>query len=321
LNERIINIAVSGNPHYHVELWINFLNSIKGINASRFIDKFQNIDIVYWVFGGGPSVKKFPLFWLKKNPILIIHWIGSDVLYRLEYKQSGLFKLSEALWDRFLKIKESRNGVVHLALAEWLVPELRQTGITAEYLPISTIDTLQPTNEKSSSEREYDFLSYIPSNRGSFYGEEKILSIAKKLNTKKFIIIRPDILEKENLSSDNKLKNVTYLPRKPFKEMSEIYLNSKCFLRFTKHDSLSLSVLEALYYKEQVFWTYDYPNVHCISKTSNLIEKLDSTISDWKPNIKGHNFVKENFNMEKIKADYHKKLNEIVVSRILNNIS
>lgn len=320
LNERIINIAVGGIPHYHVELWISVLNSLEGINASRFKNKLQNIDIVYWVFGGGPSVKKFPLFWLKKNPVLIIHWIGSDVLLRTEHKQSGLFKLNKALWDRILKIKESRNGVVHLAAAEWFLPELQQTGITAEYLPISTIDTLQPTNEKSSDEREYDFLTYIPSNRSSFYGEEKILSIAKKLTTKKFIIIRPDILEKENISNDNKLRNVTYLPRKPFTEMKDIYLNSKCFLRFTKHDGLSLSVLEALYYKEQVFWTYNYPNVHYISKTSDLIKKLDSAASDWKPNIDGCNFVKENFNIEKIKADFQKKLDEIIISRGLNNL-
>jgi hypothetical protein len=314
----MINIAVGGIPYHHVELWINLLNSMEGINASLFNEKLQKIDIVYWVFGGGPAVKKFPLFWLKKNPLLIIHWIGSDVYLRTQYKQSQFFNLNKALWDRILKIKESRNGVVHLTTAEWLVPELRKTGITAEYLPISTIDTSQPINEKSCSEREYDFLSYIPSNRGPFYGEEKILSIAKKLPTKKFLIIRPDILEKEDLSSNNKLKNITYLPRKPFKEMNEIYLNSKCFLRCTVHDSLSLSVLEALYYKEQVFWTYDYPNVHCLSKISNLIEKLDSTVSDWKPNIDGHNFVKKNFNLEKIKADFQNKLDEIIVSRVLN---
>lgn len=315
MKKKIIYIAVGGIPHNHVELWMNLLNSIEGINASLFNEKFQKIYIVYWVFGGGPSVKKFPLFWLKKNPLLIIHWIGSDVLYRTENKQSRFFNLNQALWDRFLKIKESRNGVVHLAAAEWLATELKQTGITAEYLPMSTIDTSQPINEKTSSQREYDFLSYIPSNRGPFYGEEKILSIAKKLTTKKFVIIRPDILKKEDLPSDNKLKNVIYLPRKPFREMKEIYLNSKCFLRFTIHDGLSLSVLEALYYKEQVFWTYDFPNVYCISKTSNLIEKLDSTVSDWKPNINGHYYVKMNFNVEKIRADFQKKLNEIIESR------
>lgn len=315
MEKRIINIAVGGIPFHHVELWMNVLKSIEGMRVSLFNDTLQNIDIVYWVFGGGPSVKKFPFFWLKKHPLIIIHWIGSDVYLRTQYKQSNSFKLNKVLWDTCVKIKEFRKGVVHLATAEWLVPELRQTGISAEYLPISTLDTSQPMNEKSSNEREYDFLSYIPVKRGSFFGEDKILSIAKKLPTKKFIIIRPDILEKENLSSHNKLKNVTFLPRIPSNDMKDVYLNSKCFLRFTVHDSLSLSVLEALYFKEQVFWTYEYPNVHCISKTSNLIETLDSTVSEWKPNIDGHNFVKENFNLEKIRTDFQKKLNEIIVSR------
>jgi hypothetical protein len=224
--------------------------------------------------------------------------------------------LNQTLWDRFLKIKESRRGVVHFAAAEWLISELHQTGINAEYLPISSIDTSQPITEKASTEREYDFLSYIPSNRAEFYGEDKILSIAKKLTTKKFIIIRPDIVEKEKIANISQYKNVTYLPRKPFKEMNELYLNSKCFLRFTKHDGLSLSVLEALYYKEQVFWSYPYPNVHHISETKDIIKKMDSIVSDWKPNIDGHKFVKENFNLQKVKANFQKKLEEIIASRL-----
>lgn len=289
---------------------------MKNVNASIFDGNLQKIDILYWVFGAGPSVKQFPLFWLKKNPLLIIHWIGSDTYYRLENKKSKRLNLNQILWDRFLKIKESRDGVVHLAVANWLIPELRQTGIDAEYLPISTIDTSQPITDKTLTEREYDFLSYIPSNRAEFYGEDKILSIAKKLTTKKFIIVRPDIIEKEKIISTNKLKNVTYLPRKPFKKMHELYLKSKCFLRFTKHDGLSLSVLEALYYKEQVFWSYPFPNVYHISETKDLIKKIDSVVSDWKPNIDGHKFVKENFNLTKVQADFHKKIEEIIASRL-----
>lgn len=314
----MIRIAVGGKPYYHVELWMNLLNSIKGIHATLFNDTLQNIDIIYWIFGGGPSVKKFPLFWLKKNPPLIIHWIGSDVYIRTECKKSGSFHLNRALWDRLLKLKESKNGVAHLATAEWLVNELHKTGITAEYLPITTIDTSRPYTEKSSDERTFDFLSYIPSTRGPFYGEEKILSVAKKLSTKKFIIIRPDILDEENHSRNITLKNVTILPRKTLNEMNEIYSNSKCFLRFTRHDSLSLSVLEALYYKEQIFWTYDYPNVYCISKISNLAEKMESIATNWTPNIEGHNFVKKNFNLEKIKDDFKKKIDEIIESKDWN---
>jgi hypothetical protein len=88
------------------------------------------------------------------------------------YKKSRSFKLDQAIWDILLKIKELRKGVTHLAVTKWLVSELYQTGINAEYFPISTIDNLKPINrEKSSSEREYDFLSYIPSNNASFYGE------------------------------------------------------------------------------------------------------------------------------------------------------
>lgn len=66
-------------------------------------------DFIYWVGGQGPSIKKYILFWIRKNPIIINHWIGTDVLAKMEKKHHpGIHSIPDVILDCIIRgrIKE-----------------------------------------------------------------------------------------------------------------------------------------------------------------------------------------------------------------------
>ena len=82
MNKRI-KIAVCGNqgPVSCNDIIIECLKTIEGIEIDNS-QTLHNPDIIYWVSPRGPSIKKYFLFWMKKNPLIINHWIGTDVIDR-----------------------------------------------------------------------------------------------------------------------------------------------------------------------------------------------------------------------------------------------
>jgi hypothetical protein len=93
--------------------------------------------------------------------------------------------------------------------------------------------------------------------------------------------------------------------------MQELYSKSKFFLRFTEHDGLSLSVLEALYFKLQVLWTYSFPHVYHIKNNDILIESLPDIVNEWRPNDEGHEYVLNNYSINVWKKDFSKLIQDL----------
>ena len=84
MNQRI-KISVWG-PTGPLNILRDSLNKcLTAINFFEVVDSYyKQPDIIYWVGGKGPSIKKYFLFWIKKNPLIINHWIGTDVLEEMK---------------------------------------------------------------------------------------------------------------------------------------------------------------------------------------------------------------------------------------------
>lgn len=271
------------------------------------VSKINDADLIYWVYGNGPAFnfKNFT-FWIKNNKKFILHWIGTDVLTHISKLRSTKLKsrLYYGIWNRLILRKVKRRSMVNLCCAPWLCEELAEIGIPSTYLPLTTIK--KEKFDFHESERGYDFMSYLPQGRMNLYNGEEVIKVASKMNIYRFILVIPDINSINELALKQIPDNITIIPRVDFEKMTDIYRNSKCFLRFTKHDGLSLSVIEAMANRMQVFWTYKYPNVHYVNLADrdNLLNLLYNTIENWKPNFEGQSYVLNNLNIHEIELKF-----------------
>lgn len=273
---------------------------------------FLQADIIYWIFGPGPDLVRFFFKWFNPRVIIIIHWIGSDVLYIKEkvnvvnLRKNAYYKL----WLFVNKWKARQKRVFHFASAEWLVAELAEIGLDSTYLPISSIDDALLSKEFSNVSKTYDFYAYFPYHSPEIYNGALILEIADRMSEFKFVFVHPDLNECD-IQKLNYPANVKALPRQTHDEILDLFKQTKCLLRFTKHDSLSLGVLEALASQMQVLWTYNYPHVVTVVLSDiYVVEKtMRDTINNWHCNSEGKKYVSDNFNSVKIRSLYDKSLN------------
>jgi hypothetical protein len=301
--DKRIKIAVCGDEYVSGVI----RDSLRTIPVFEVInsDEVRQSDIIYWVYGKGPSMRKYLLFWIKKDPLIINHWIGSDVLDEMERKtKPGITKINNFIQDCIVRWKMKNGGLITLAGAPWLVEELAKFPIQATYLPITTIDTQKLGPVDNQHVKDIDFLSYIPISRFNFYGGDKIVKLATRWPEYNFLIICADINEISRDFVEKLPENITIIPRVSRSSMPEFYQRSKFFIRYTEHDSESLSVFEALYYNLQVLWTYDFPCTIKIRTFETLSDSISSRVENWQPNYQGHDYILEHFSLEKWRADF-----------------
>jgi hypothetical protein len=274
---------------------------LQGIDFLEVVDSdYKHPDIIYWVGGKGPSIKKYLLFWIKKNPIIINHWIGSDVIAEMEKKQhQGIQRTGNFILDSIVWWKMKRGGLINVAVAPWLVDELAQSDIPATCLPITTLDPHFLGTPDIQHAKDIDFLSYVQLRRFDFYGGDKIVKLAERWKDYTFLIILGDLTEIPPDLVEKMPGNVTISPRVERDKMPGLYQRSKFFLRYTQHDGLSLSVLEALYFNLEVLWTYDFPYTHKIETFEKVSDSIPYLVKSWHPNDRGHAYVIEHFSLEK----------------------
>ena len=305
--DKPLKISVCGNEGPLTIVNDSLIHSLKKINLFDVGNghDIQQSDIIYWIGGNGPPVKKYFLFWIKKNPIIIIHWIGTDVLGEMiRSQQRGTRRIENFIMDTLFWLKRKRGGLIHLAVAPWLVDELSALHIAASCLPVTTIDIRKLGTVDTRAVKDIDFLSYVHFRRFNFYGGDKIVQLARRWQKYKFLIICADLTEIPPEFVEKMPENVTLYPRVAWNAMPEFYQRSKFFIRYTHHDGLSLSVLEALYFNLEVVWTYDFPCTHKIETLDALSDSIPSLVKNWQPNKKGHEYVIEHYSIEKWGADF-----------------
>jgi hypothetical protein len=279
-------------------------------------DNLNQSDIIYWIAGRGPSIKKYFFLWIKKDPIIINHWIGSDVTAETERTQKhGIYRIQNFIQDFIYDWKMKKGGLINLAVAPWLIDELSKININATYLPLTTIDEHKLKPVDIHHVKDIDFLSYGLFHRFVFYGGDKIVELANRWQNYTFLIIFADIDEIPLDFIKKMPKNLTISPRVNWNEMPEFYQRSKFFIRYTQHDGIPLSVLEAFYYNLQVLWTYDFPYTQKIETQEKLSDSIPSLVKNWYPNENGHAYVLENFTVDKWRANFL----EIIQSKVHQN--
>ncbi len=300
-------VLVGGNP-YHLELIKSCLSSDEDFTILTDKAEIKNADLYYWIYGPGPSIKNYFHLLIHQKPKLIIHWIGTDVLNYQCYPQKFSLKIVRKIKEIIHELK----GVVHLAGSPWLADELAALGIRAEFFPLTTIDLKTMSHENIGVNKTIDFLSYIPLGRFNFYGGDKLIKLAEYLPYSSFLVIMPDDIDiSKNINVPDHPENITLIGKTDIQRMIDIYLHSKCFLRFTEHDGLSLSVLESMFYKLHVFWTYKFPHTIHVEKYEGLQEIMQEILSNWQPNEAGHNYVVKHYSTDVWKGKFREMLCEL----------
>ena len=300
--DKRIRIAICGDEDA-TEVVRNSLESIPLFKIVS-IDNFREIEIIYWLYGKGPSMTKYFLSWIKKDPIIINHWIGSDVISEKEKNQQGFNRIRNFIQECIFRWKMKKGGLLNFAVSPWLVDELSIMQIPATYLPITTIDIQKLGTVDQQPVKDIDFLSYALFRRFDFYGGDKIVKLADTWKNYTFLIILADLNSIPLDFVEKMPPNIIFSPRVHRDKMSEFYQRSKLFIRYTQHDGLSLSVLEALYYNLQVLWTYEFPYTSKIETLEKLSDSIPSLVENWQPNYGGHKYVIENFSIERWKTNF-----------------
>jgi hypothetical protein len=204
--------------------------------------------------------------------------------------------------------KMKNGGLINLTSGPWLVGELAKFHIHASYLPITTIDENHLGTVDVHQENDIDFLSYVPLNRFDFYGGDNIVRLARRWKNYTFLLVFPDLQEISPEIVEKMPKNVMVFPKVNRNDMNNLFGRSKFFIRYTQHDAISLSVLEALYFKLQVLWTYNFPFTQKIETLEKLSDSLPSLVQNWQPNEDGHAFVTQYYSTENFKENFMKIL-------------
>ncbi len=296
----------------YIESSQDFLSIVKAHNINYYEFVLEKEAEVYYFIGGlRLSLKKLK-YWLSVTKPVVIHWIGTDV-HTIVNDQVTSSKESIPLSLRRFFFKYKKN-FLHLASAPWLCEELKEIGIISRFLPITTLSKSVVNVIDVTRERNIDFLSYVPQSRFNFYGGDIIVKIAKNIPNRKFVIIVPDAESQSSIGLSGIPNNVMLLPRMSFDAVQKLMAKTKVFLRLTKHDGLSLSVLEAMNNACQVLWTYQFPFV-IQTKTSTLSDDVSSVVEKWSPNIQGRDYVRENFQAEVVYENLQKTIRDFYVKR------
>lgn len=289
--KKIGEVLGQNNLNYRIEKFTK--NPLKHINT------ILSADIFFLVYAN-ISFKFIVLFlipaWLAKKKVYI-EWIGSDVLNLM---QSKIKKLRAKFLNRF---------AVNLCECKWICDELKDCGVTAKvgpYISFSTIFRKEPFNKKQSSDIDFNnsfvCTTYAGQGREDLYSIPEIIEVIKEMPQVELHILGHN---GENLP---KFENIFFHGWISQDEVLKAYEKTDLFIRFTKHDGLSYSVLEAMSLGLNVAYSYDLPETfHLKSKIDlkNIIEKLNkekkergSTINNNARDYIQKNFI-ENKNSEK----------------------
>jgi len=243
----------------NTKTWVVLLRKVLDELGFEVSNDYSRSDVVFWFYGSALWQLKLWKLWFLRGKKVFVFWIGSDVL-NFTRPKGLIMKFYVFLNKLLLRLISKKHDVKHLTSAPWLVSELRSVGVNAVFIPLQTI---REGNDygRDWDEREFDYVSYLPLKNWFFYGGDKIRDLALSEPKKKFLIVIPDYnRDSPELNNQELLKklpdNVVFTGWMLREEYLRILGNSKYFLRLTKHDSLSCSVIEALFNGCIVIWDY-----------------------------------------------------------------
>lgn len=231
-------------------------------------------------FGGPAPNAALAVAASRRNIPVIVIWAGSDV--------------TKAQSDPFGLELVKQEGFTHLAVAPWLVDELRSLGIQAQYVPVAG---MRPGSPVRPVTRKFSVLTYLPEPRRDFYGEELVYRVARSM---------PSVLFRVVGAGD---RSAAAPPNVEFaghvQDMEKGLDDCTVLLRQPRHDGTSMLVLEALARARHVIWNYEFPHVRTARGADEVLQVLRDLESQQRSgeldlNIAGREYVLEHFSRSKI---------------------
>ena len=214
------------HPGHAARLWVTLLPEL------------LRADVLYLISSRIDRRSPQALLALAWRRPIVIHWVGTDVLFALEAFRAG--RASRRLL----------RHATHLADAPWLIDELAELGVRAEYvaLPVPALARAEPPTLPAA----FRVLVYYPVDaldREDFDGGT-IFRLIREFPSVRFLIIPspPETLPgplPANLEA-----------RGWVSDMDAVYEETTVYLRLTIHDGTSFMAIEALSRGRHVIWTH-----------------------------------------------------------------
>lgn len=240
--------------------------------------------IVHYLWGSShPLIYIIPKLLRKK---VIIHWIGTDVLH--------VTSMKEGIFDTLLRKIAYKMVDLHLVEFEPLASELRPLGIEAKVIPL--MPDMPLLQEDITWPSKDAVLVYLPERRPEFYGSSIVFRLAEELPEIKFLIVA------HAGEGAPQLPNVKYLGW--VNDMEGVWEQVKVYLRLTKHDGLSHTVIEALARGKHVIRSREFPYCRQARTFKEAKDALKDILRQNQPNIEGMHYVRSQFEPSKIAQEY-----------------
>lgn len=295
-------LAVVVGLDYHVRLLANSVNReahgwhFKPYGSSRLgtlnaLWALRHADALI-CFGGPAPNAALSIAAKRLNVPVFVIWAGSDVIKA----QSDPFHMEIIKQERF----------EHLAVAPWLVDELRDLGVEAKYVPVAGVSAGNPIKPLPEAFR---VLTYLPEPRRNFYGAPLVYEAARNMPEVEFDVVGAGRHDSEAPS------NVRFLGH--VQNMQQLLDHSTVLLRQPKHDGMSVLVLEALSRARHVLWSYEFPHVRRAGSVEDVLNELRELkrahdAGELQCNFDGRAFVLREFARSEVTANLIGNLNSAI---------
>jgi hypothetical protein len=276
----------TNNTYIHLNTYYNKKDQL------RFLFHLKNLDVLYSINGTLDESKVITKVLDKGKPV-ILNWAGSDVLNAIEAYKSNNYN------ERFHK------ECVHHAVAPWLAEELKEINIDAKYLPYLGFDSEKTQDAKSEENgTRLKVITYINEQNPSFYGLEKVQQIAQECPDIEFGIVGMQ-------SEENSLSNVKFYGW--VDDLRTLMNEYDVIIRQTEHDGLSNFILDGLSLGKTVIYNKAFPHCTFADNIPDCVRELTQlNVADLKNNIKGIDFINNEFNKEKVLGNVKKEFEKII---------
>jgi hypothetical protein len=277
----------SENTYTFLNTYYNFWDRLKAAWT------IPNVDLVYSINGAVKDSSAFSLA-LCLNKLLVIHWVGTDVLSAKKHIENG--EHNQSFIDR----------ANHLCEVGWIQKELEESGITSEVMNFASFEG--DSKAKEVKVDPFYVLTYITYERAEFYGIKTVINMA---NANQDIAFKIAGMDKYDAELPKNIELLGWIDN-----MGELIAKSGVCLRYTKHDGLSSFVLETLAHGKQIIYNNELD--HCLyAADESTVEEYIHGLRDAHArgedisNEVGKQFIRDKFNKEYVLGSLVKKFESL----------
>jgi hypothetical protein len=300
-------VAVSGLPYFGRRMatllsgdgWQATYLETRGwqpLPALRALRRARRATVLYHLGGQLARLSRPHLLVSVLRRPCVMHWTGSDVLH------------ARVVAARGAVAKRLRDGCVHWTGAPWLVQELVEIGVRAEWVPHSAVTApscLPPYPKR------FTVLAYLRPGREEFYGAAAVRRVAAALPQAQVLVVGVDRLA----AAPANVRCLGWVA-----DMAPVYAASHVLLRLAEHDGLAFMVQEALAWGRWVVWNHPFPGVLTAATAEEARARIAELASRHTAgclpfNEEGAAHVRTHYHPARIRDDIRRRLAAVIEGR------